>query len=143
MKTKYLILFFAICFNYQYVVAQQKTGQNAIDSLLTVLPTLKLDSAKVATLILIAEEYKFIKPDLGIVYGNKALIIAKKTKWNDGIALSLKSLGMNYERIGNIQKANLLFDTSFRYTKNKIYISLLYIEKGNLELTKANHSKAL
>lgn len=56
----------------------QKQGQEKIDSLITILETANEDTAKVKTLIALANELYFKNSDTAIYYGNKALALAVK-----------------------------------------------------------------
>ena len=142
MIKKYIVILFLV-FNCNFLVAQEKTVNKVIDSLVNVLPNIKIDSNRIINLNLISEEYKQLNPNLGIVYGNNALLLSKKIKWNDGIALSLKNIGKNYSVMGQTQSANACFDKALTFVKNKLYLSYLLNEKGSLEISKSNYSKAL
>ena len=142
MIKKYFVLLFLV-FNCSFLVGQVKTGDKSIDSLFSVLPNIKIDTARVINLNLIAEKYRYLNPNLGVFYANKALHLSKNIKWNDGIALSLRNIGQNYYVLGDYQKANINYDKALTFVKSKFYTSLLLNSKGSLELVKSNHTKAL
>ena len=140
-KFTFLSIFFII--NSLTLFSQEKTGDKSIDSLLNLLPNIKVDTSRINTLNLIAVKFNNLNPNKGIIYGNKALILSKKIKWNDGIAWSLLNIGINNSTLGNVKEGYLIYEKALSFTKNKRCIASLYISKGFLEVRKSNYTKAL
>ncbi|MBS1657187.1 MAG: tetratricopeptide repeat protein [Bacteroidetes bacterium] len=74
----------------------QKSGQDRIDSLLSVLQTSEGDTNQVNLLSDISFTYYSIDPDEGIKYGKQALDLAEKLNWKKGIADANRVIGVNY-----------------------------------------------
>jgi tetratricopeptide (TPR) repeat protein len=92
-------------------------GRALTDSLSLVLPTLKEDTNKVNVLDNLSYTYYTIAPDSGIMYANQMLELAKKLKWEKGIAAAYNNLGVNSEAkmehaaaVDNYNKAIELFE---------------------------------
>jgi signal transduction histidine kinase/tetratricopeptide (TPR) repeat protein len=141
-KKFFSLLIFLICTS-QILNAQEKTGNVIIDSLFKTLPNIKIDTVRVNTLNLIAEEFKNQDPNQAIIYCNQALQLSKKIKWNDGIALSLKNIGQNKIVLGDIDAADKCFDQAFSYAESKLNKCLIYRAKGAVSHRKSNFPKAL
>jgi adenylate cyclase len=70
--------------------------QKYIDSLVSVLPSIKEDSNKVLLLGDISFYYANINPQEGIKYGEEAIKLSKKIKYSRGIAIANRFVGINY-----------------------------------------------
>jgi signal transduction histidine kinase len=140
---KKCVLFTIFLFNSSFLIAQEKTGNKAIDSLISLLSmkTVEIDKIKIHNLI--AHEYIDFNPSQGIIYANKGLQLSEKIKWNDGIALSFRNIGQNYVSLGNFKKADLTYERATIFAESKVNIAKLFAAKGALELKKSNFSKAL
>lgn len=101
MKRIFLLLFF---FSFSSLFAQ-KQGQERIDSLLKVIPSMPDDTNKVKALSDISSTYWSINPDEGIKYGKQALELAGKFEWKQGMATAYGRIGVNYGAISNNQQA--------------------------------------
>ncbi|MFC2130033.1 tetratricopeptide repeat protein [Bacteroidota bacterium] len=97
----YLIIFSVI----SNITIAQKQGQELIDSLLKELPKAKEDTNKVNLLSKISFQLWGINPDKGITFGFQGLKLANKLTWENGIANSYHSLGVNYWVKGDFDKA--------------------------------------
>ena len=140
-RVTFLSILFII--NSLTLFSQEKTGDKSIDSLLNLLPNIKVDTTRINTLNLIASRFNNLNPNKGIIFGNKALFLSKKIKWNDGIVWSLLNIGKNYSTIGNSKKANLIFEKALFFAESKKSTAAIYISKGSLEINKSNYTKAL
>ncbi len=74
----------------------RKHGQELIDSLLLELPKMKEDTNKVTLLVQLTYHYYSTDPGKGIVYGNKALKLARDLNWKPGEAKALLNIGLSY-----------------------------------------------
>lgn len=68
-------------------------NSKVIDSLETVLQTTKVDTVRIAALNELAWKFRGNNPDTSIYYAKQALILAQKTNWQKGIAVSYQNLG--------------------------------------------------
>jgi signal transduction histidine kinase len=141
-RKKLLYLFLIICCP-TIIKAKEKTDNKTLYSLLTVLPSIEADKERVNTLNRKAEKFLDINPNQAIIYSNKALLLSKKIKWDDGIASSLISIGKGYNILGNTKKSNLLYEKAFIFARSKLNFSKFYRAKGALERRKSNYPKAL
>ena len=124
-------------------IGQPNQQPATIDSLLTVLSQQKSSKGQIETYIQLAKQYRNIDPNVGIEYGNKGLQLAKKTQSSDQIASSMISLGDNYYNLGNIDKANNLYQESLRYCKSSASFIDAYIAAGKIHLSNGDYSNAL
>jgi tetratricopeptide (TPR) repeat protein len=85
------------------VFGQKLFSQNTheVDSLLKVLPTLNEDSLRVKTYVKIGNRIVFKDPKKALEYGELALQLAEKIKWNKGIGLAYSTIGDAHENQGN------------------------------------------
>jgi len=81
---------------YQGLESAQVLGQSNIDSLLARLTETREDTNKVNLLNDLSSAYQCINPDEGIKMGTKAMELARKLKWDKGIAKANNNIGMNY-----------------------------------------------
>ena len=83
----------------------QKQGLDLIDSLKTDLSRAAEDTGKVRLLGKLSFQYYRYDTDLGIAYGQQAIALAEKLRWETGLAFSYNYLGTNYAVKGNYTKA--------------------------------------
>ncbi|MCF8448457.1 MAG: tetratricopeptide repeat protein [Taibaiella sp.] len=83
----------------------QMEGQALTDSLLKELPRQKEDSNKVMLLSFLLGSVSGANPEEALRYGQQALDLATKLKWDDGIAGAHGQMGSVCERQGNFPKA--------------------------------------
>jgi len=81
------------------VYAQMKQGQPLIDSLLRELPKQKNDTHKVNLLNSLSYNYQWVHAKKGIDYGEQALKLAQKLKWDKGMATAQYNIGGNYSTL--------------------------------------------
>jgi len=79
------------------ILHAKNQGQLYIDSLLKELPKSKEDTNKIKLVDNLSYTYYNINPDEGLKYGNMAMELSIKLKWEKGIALSHCELALNYE----------------------------------------------
>jgi len=119
-------------------------AQNAVDSLILSLKTEKDDTNKVNRLNDIL--WELMDTDSGMVYGNQALALAEKLKWNKGIAETLRNIGTYCYARANYP---LSLDYYFRSLKieettgNKQGIASCFSNIGVVYKTENNYAKAL
>src|SRR5258707_6437361 len=102
-----------ICFLYCIQTLAQKSGQDPIDSMLRILPTLKEDSNKVKFILTMSQQYYYSsKLDEGIVYLKEGLLLAEKINWKKGIAKCNNNLGLFISDTGNNVQARIYFEES-------------------------------
>jgi signal transduction histidine kinase/tetratricopeptide (TPR) repeat protein len=141
-KKSFVFLLFCVC-GSPILIAQQKTGDKTIDSLIEILPKIKVDTARINTLNLIAAKFNYINPDEGIVYGNQALLLSKKINWDDGVALSLIILGDNTGIRGNNDSAENYYNQAIPFAKSKLNKCKVYRALAISKYYKANYSEAI
>ncbi|KFC18866.1 sensor histidine kinase [Chryseobacterium sp. FH1] len=142
---KNIFLLVAICYiskNY----AQQKQGQDLVDSLLLELPKAKQDSSKVNLLNAIAGEYTNLYNEKGKKYAQQSTALSKKINFKSGEADS-------YEIIGKFYSMEPDFKRAIKYYNNAIKIGIsqndskrlskLYKKMGNIYQDNNNYSSAL
>ncbi len=121
----------------------QKESKAHIDSLLVALPKMKEDTLKVNTLIELSIANKGANSTQGIQYGQNALTLAKKLQWDDGIAESYNSIGLNYYSLTNYIEAKDFYIKALEATKNKKIINKTLKSIGTYYGTQGNYSKSL
>ena len=92
-KTKrFVLLTLIICFCFQ-----SRAQANEIDSLIKVLKTLQqADSTKINVLNALSKAYVHDNPDTAIIIATESKKIAEQIKFESGLALSLKYIGIGY-----------------------------------------------
>jgi len=103
MNTKIsLLLFFFLLVGSLSAYPQE---QREIDSLLTVLPSVEIDTSKINILNRLCYLYRNKSPQKALEYGKQGLQLAEETGYKKGVALALYSLGILYKNQGNFDKA--------------------------------------
>lgn len=100
-QIKYLLLVLALSFCHFISFGQQ----NKIDSLLFLLKKDSPDTNKVTHLNALGWEYKYRNPDTSYILLSQSLALAKKIKWEKGIANALGNIGGYNLNQGNYPKA--------------------------------------
>ncbi|MCW3084138.1 MAG: hypothetical protein JWP12_1504 [Bacteroidetes bacterium] len=124
---------------------------NKIDSLRTVLPTLKQDTSIVNTLNLLSRQL-FIKGkyDTAMLCANNAKALAEKSGYKKGIGLSYNSIGnINFTK-GKQDEALDNYSTALKFQKEvenlpgvKKGIAASYSNIGNIYIGRGNYDEAL
>jgi adenylate cyclase len=96
----------------------QKQGPELIDSLIHELPKAKADTIKVHYMSQISFAYSRINPDSGLIFGNRALELAKKIKWKKGIGHAYYFRGSNYISLTKLPEALDDYFNAMRYFEN-------------------------
>lgn len=130
-----------LCFTL--ISFSQKEGQALIDSLLVELPKMSEDTLKVATLNKLAVAHQNFNASQGLQYGQKALTLAKKIQWNDGIAESYNAIGMNYFSEGNFSETKDYYLKALQVTNNKKINNLTLKSLGVYYSSQGDYSKGL
>lgn len=96
----------------------QKQGPELIDSLIHELSKAKADTIKVRYMSQISFAYSGINPDSGLIFGNRALDLAKKIKWEKGIGNAYYFRGSNYIALTKLPEALDDYFNAMRYFEN-------------------------
>ncbi len=125
----------------------------------TIIDSLKQNMAKtqgaelVSTMNELCWVYRFVNSDSSLVYGNKALVLAKQLDDRKGVAQSLNDLGIIFIDQGNYEYALQNFSEALRIRKylndsagiaslyNKM--GIVYQKQGDLKLALENQMDAL
>ncbi len=83
----------------------QKHGEALIDSLKKEIPIAKADSAKTRLYLRISDVYIDIDLNKSMAFADSGAVLAKKMKWEDGIASSQLNYGNVYNFMGEHNKA--------------------------------------
>ncbi len=136
MSKKWLLLLLVIPV---FVFAQ---NQVPVDKMLRSLESMKEDSLKVNQLNKIALSYSDSDSTKAFFYNKKALSLAKKLQWKDGVAKSHFYLGTIYNVYLDYDKALISFHQSLKTSNQKI-LSKSFQSIGEVYLNTSNFSKAL
>ena len=134
---------FIFIFLFHISFSQEKSGNVKIDSLINLLPTIKVDTSKIIVLNEIAINYGFINPSEGINYANKALKLSKKINYENGICVALLNLGQNNDIGGNRDEAFSFFTKALPFAKTNSNKCRVYRSLGVLNSSESNYTKAL
>lgn len=104
------------------------------------LPNSKEDTNKVNLLCSLSARYYSVNLDSGIKYGYLSVEMAEKLKWEEGVAKSYNSLGINYSMKSNNAKAEQLFNKSLKIYKELKNRDGISEQLGNLGIVSMNQS---
>jgi signal transduction histidine kinase len=138
---KVLLLLITLLFSV-FCISQNPSSPE-IDSLLTVLKSKQKPSDQLDLLAKISKSYRFVNPEEGIKYGEKALKIAQSLKSKDQEANSLNAIGMNYYNISEVDKAKDYFSKAIKLAKDKAILCDAYTNLGKYYLAIADYSNSL
>ena len=116
MKLLLNLLFFSFSI---FAFSQKKEGKVLIDSLEQVIPTVKNEKTKIDLYNNISKEYRKIDINFCESYANKALELAKKIKYNNGIAYSYRNLGIVSASKNNFSEALINYELGLKSATNK------------------------
>lgn len=102
-KTIIFIIYLIFIITYQSFPGKQ--GQEVKDSLKVALLSAREDTNKVNLLCKLSQEYYNFNTDIGISYGQQALLLSEKLNWKPGRAFAMNCLGNNNVIKGNATKA--------------------------------------
>ena len=100
---------------------------------------------KIENLNELAFEYHKVNPELTEKYANEALVLAKKIKYNEGIACSLNYIGISYHLRSKFDLALMNYKKSLKIYKgivNTNQIARLYSNIGGLFERKGEYQEA-
>ena len=103
-----------ICFFFFTMTGFCLAQEARTDSLLNILPTLKEDTNKVNTLILLSRDFLDSSPSKSDQYGNEAKELAEKINFPVGLGYALKNIGLNNYRQGKYIEALGLWEQSLK-----------------------------
>lgn len=131
---------FLVLFAFPTLLFSQK--QVTAKTLLQSLQLMKEDTLKVNQLLRISEHYAQSNYPKAIIYGQKAIQLSKKIKWNQGVADASFQLGvLNYQQL-NYESALTYFKQSLKTTDDKKRGTSLQ-NMGEVYLKTGDFSKAL
>ena len=119
-------LYILFIFYFLFFSIADSIAQKAIqDNLLKAVQNSKPDTAKVNALNTLSFSFVNVSPDSTILYGRQSLELAKKIKYEKGIANADYSLGAGNFRKGDIPKALSYFEDCAVIAK-KIFCSFFF-----------------
>lgn len=114
-----------------------------IDSLLAALSKSREDSAKVNLMNRISQAYQKTDSVKGMAYAEKALQLAEKLNWREGISKAHYRIATQYKTNFNYGKALYYYRKSLSETKDKRLMSKVYTNLGNIMMYESRYSQAL
>ncbi|MGC4042022.1 MAG: tetratricopeptide repeat protein [Flavobacterium sp.] len=136
---KYFLAFFF----FSYFSFAQKNSEAVIDSLEKLLPKTRTAKEKIDLLNQIAYEYKFFNPKKNLENATKALELAKKQDYLDGVINAKINLGYYYLILSEYEQAQENFQYIIDNSKNDAKKGLSYSGLGIIEAKQSNYPKAL
>ncbi|MBL0341102.1 MAG: tetratricopeptide repeat protein [Bacteroidetes bacterium] len=129
----------------------QNSGQLYIDSLQKAIKSLPSsstlsDTARIKLLVEVSYSYHKMKPELGIKYGEEALIGSQQLKWAFGTMLAGNRLGLNYWAKSDYPKALQYHFAALKIGEENGFKEGVAAILGNIGLayeSQRNYSKAL
>lgn len=153
MRSKPVFLLLLFFFFHHFTLGQNK---HIVDSLLTVLKTVKEDTVKVKALNRLSYEFISSNPDSTVLLTNSARLLAAKLNYNTGIAASyfysaeaLITLNKNTEAVKASEQALHFFELAFQganETQKKIITDFqyrVYTSMGNAYYITGNFAMAI
>ena len=140
---KRLLILLLLC---PVILSAQKQGQQAVDSMIKMLPSAKEDTNKVKLLYSLSFTYSYTNPDEGIKYGHQALEMATKFDWGPGIGRANNCLGINYYDKSDNEQALAYFSRSisaYERTDNQKMIAGVLNNMSGIYADQCNYTKAL
>ncbi len=135
-----VLLFFIL------LLIQSYAQDSQIDSLKTVVPTLKEDSNKVNALNELSLLLWDVQPDTTIMYATEAIEIGYRINFKKGMAYALKNIGLGYYTKGDYIEVLNYFQQSlstFDSIGDKIGVSNLLNNLGSVYMTQGDDAKAI
>ncbi|HLF51490.1 tetratricopeptide repeat protein [Flavobacterium sp.] len=129
-----------------FLYGQAKPQQQHIDSLLLEVRNKHADSTKINLFNDISFAYVYLNPNVGIEYANKALALAERIGFQEGIATSNAMLAINYNAKAEYVKAIALNEkalTLYDKLKEKKSTASVYGNLSLIHLSQGNHPQAL
>lgn len=99
--------------------AESTYGQNQVtDSLLQQLAVAKQDTSRALIWASLAYNYRTMKPDSALWYGQQALTLAQRINFIRGQARALVAIGFTYREVGDLPKAMQLYLNALQLAKS-------------------------
>lgn len=139
-------IIFLLLINLLFIDVHGVAQSPNIDSLTTVLKTLKPDSIKVKTLYNLYEQYKYTDAKKAEQYINDSYLLATQLNYQKGIAQAVYCLANIELTKGNYEQSLLLFNRSLEIAQkinDKQIFSNCLNGIGNIYTSKADYAKAL
>lgn len=108
MKKKIFFLYFIFANTFMWVCAQD----NKSDSLKNVISKTPDDTVKVDLLLALSKSYFNSDPPAGILYANKAKILAEQLNYQKGVGYALKNIGLVHYFQANYKEAFFFWQQS-------------------------------
>ena len=109
--SKYFLFFSITILCFQLSLFSQNKN---IDSLLNLTKIAKHDTIKIKAFVSLSNLYRNSNPDSALFFGDKGLTLAEKNKWDKGISLCYKSLGLAHFEKSRYEKAIQSFHNSLK-----------------------------
>ena len=148
---KKIVGLFLLCFLSQQVFAQSN-HQSIIDSIKQELFISKIDTTTVLSMVELADQYKFSNVDSALFYAQKALVVSRKIKFQEGEYKSLFIMGYALSMAGNSTRALELELKALRITekynftigRGQIFnrLGIIYRSAGDLSTALLYHQKS-
>ena len=123
-------------------IAQNKSNEQVIDSILKKITTKSTNENIVNSYSKIASEYSSLDTEKGILFAKKALLLSEKINWNEGKSSALISLGENNYSQGKYSEAMKYYESALQFTKNKNKTGTIYREIATVYNSLGNYEKA-
>ncbi|RZJ70394.1 tetratricopeptide repeat-containing sensor histidine kinase [Flavobacterium sp.] len=136
---RWLLLFLL----FPIVGFSQTEGKSAIDSLKNLVATKPDDTAKVSVLNKLSYCHQDVDVKLGLLWGRRALQLAKKLKFNDGIAAAHRSIGMNLTNNGDYPGGVEEYKKGLKIVKSKKVKGECLRSLGLVQTYMGNYTEAL
>lgn len=127
-------------------VCSMASAQQGVDSLLQELKIAKNDSLKVDVLTELSYNLWQKEPEKAIDYGKQALVIAQEIKYQPGIALANKNIGLGYYVLGDYVDVIIFWEASlkaYRISGNKAGVANLLSNMGAVYYNDGDDANAL
>ncbi|MGN6396243.1 MAG: tetratricopeptide repeat-containing sensor histidine kinase [Mucilaginibacter sp.] len=122
------------------------TNQRIVDSLTWLVNKAAEDSSKVDLLSNLSKKYYPIDYKKGLEYGNRALSLAKKIGWKQGVMRAYSSLAANYWARNDFMRAQDFYGESLKVAReisNKMFIAINLHDIGICYDVTGNSEKAV
>ena len=148
-RIKILLIFWFIFYFFSSSYSQPRN----LDSLLHATKNAKHDTIKVKAFVSLSNLYRNSNPDSALFFGEQGLKLAEKNKWEKGISLCYKSLGLAHFETSRYEKAIECFHHSLNIDEkdNNLkgmaicynYIGGVYNDQNQLEKAEEYYKKSL
>jgi tetratricopeptide (TPR) repeat protein len=123
-------------------IAQNKSSEAVIDSIFKTIPNTASAKDLIFAYNKIAFEYASLDSDKGLEYGEKALALSKKIKWDEGKSNALIGIGENNFCQGKYKEAFQNYEAALLYSKDKKTIGIINREMATVYSSQSDYIKA-